>query len=136
MAPPPTREHLIRPERLPRRRLAIARLLHPDARVDVPRPRTRADCAGGERLCPWVSCRHHLYLDYAACDTDTLKLNFPDREPWELADTCALDVADRGGEPRRIVAGLLNVTEDRVRQLEKEGMGKVREAVLAGEDDD
>lgn len=25
------------------------------------RPRTRGECRGAERPCPWVSCRHSLY---------------------------------------------------------------------------
>lgn len=27
------------------------------------RPRTRGECLGGYRPCPWVSCRHHLGVD-------------------------------------------------------------------------
>ncbi len=27
------------------------------------RPRTRAECAGGARPCPWVACEHHLLLE-------------------------------------------------------------------------
>jgi len=29
--------------------------------------------------------------------TGAIKLNFPDLEVWEMTETCALDVADRGG---------------------------------------
>jgi len=29
--------------------------------------------------------------------TGSIKLNFPDKEIWEMEETCALDVADRGG---------------------------------------
>jgi len=31
----------------------------------VVRPITRADCAGGQRPCPFVSCKFHLKLDVA-----------------------------------------------------------------------
>ena len=64
--------------------------------VEERRPRSRADCANGPRPCMFISCKHHLYLDVNP-STGSIKLNFPDREVWELADTCALDVADRGG---------------------------------------
>lgn len=30
---------------------------------DEQRPRTRADCIGRPRPCPWVSCKHHLLVD-------------------------------------------------------------------------
>ncbi|MGN6107941.1 MAG: hypothetical protein ACTHU0_22725 [Kofleriaceae bacterium] len=34
--------------------------------LDIPRPKTRADCRAEARPCPWVSCRHHLLLEVAA----------------------------------------------------------------------
>ena len=62
---------------------------------DVDRPRTRAECADAPRPCPWVACKHHLYLDINP-RTGSIKINFPDLEPWELPHTCALDVAEQG----------------------------------------
>src|SRR5438094_1997367 len=64
--------------------------------TDDARPRTRAECRGGQRPCPWVACKHHLYLDINP-KTGSIKLNFPDLEPWELQQSCALDIADGGG---------------------------------------
>ena len=64
--------------------------------IEESRPRSRADCAGGPRPCLFISCKHHLYLDVNP-GTGSIKLNFPDKEIWELNETCALDVADRGG---------------------------------------
>jgi hypothetical protein len=83
----------------------------------VPRPATRADCEGSERPCPWVSCKHHVYLDVNEA-TGSVKLNFPDLEPWELKETCALDVADRGGVTLEEVGEILNLTRERIRQVE------------------
>lgn len=31
--------------------------------LGIPRPRTRGDCQGEARPCPWVGCRHHNLLD-------------------------------------------------------------------------
>jgi len=41
------------------------------------RPRTRADCKDAPRPCPFVSCKHHLYLDVSP-RTGAIKMNFPD----------------------------------------------------------
>lgn len=101
-----------------RRRL---RLEYPEAdTVHDARPRVRAECEGGPRPCPYVSCRHHLYLD-ASEHTENLKLNFPDLEVWELAHSCSLDVADDGPRTLEQVGELLNMTRERVRQIENEG---------------
>jgi hypothetical protein len=89
------------------------------------RPRVRGDCSAGERPCPWVSCKHHLYLDVIP-ESGSIKLNFPDLEPWELAETCALDVAARGGETLEEVGGLLNITRERIRQVEVRALLKLR----------
>jgi DNA-directed RNA polymerase sigma subunit (sigma70/sigma32) len=53
-------------------------------------------------------------------------MNFPDKEPWELPETCALDVADRGGVTLEEVGGWLNLTRERVRQLEVHALGSKR----------
>lgn len=85
------------------------------------RPLKRSDCADAERPCPHVACRHHLYLDVNP-ETGTIKLNFPDLEVWELTETCALDVADRGPTSLEDVSLLLNVTRERVRQIETQAL--------------
>lgn len=93
---------------------------------DVPRPSTRAECQAVERPCPWVGCRHHLYLDVNP-DTGSIKLNFPDIEPWELAESCSLDVAERAsGMALEDVALQLNLTRERVRQLELIGLRRLK----------
>lgn len=81
------------------------------------RPRTRGECAEGPRPCPFVSCKWHLYIDVNPAN-GTLKLNFPHLEPGELAESCSLDVADRGGVPLEAVGAAMNITRERVRQLE------------------
>jgi len=89
------------------------------------RPRTRAECRNEMRPCPWVACKHHLYLDVNP-RTGSIKLNFPDLEPWELEHTCALDVAEDGGHTLEEVGDITNLTRERIRQLELRGLLELR----------
>lgn len=88
------------------------------------RPVTRADCADGPRPCPWVSCRHHNYLEVGP--EGSIRLNHPDVDPAELADSCSLDVADEDGSILNRVATTLNLTRERTRQVETKALSKVR----------
>lgn len=81
------------------------------------RPETRADCEGHVGPCPWVRCKWHLYLDVNE-DNGNIKINFPDLEVWEMPETCALDVADRGGLTLEEMGVVANLTRERIRQLE------------------
>jgi hypothetical protein len=94
--------------------------------LEEARPRSRADCVNAPRPCMFVSCKHHLYLDVNP-ETGSIKLNFPDREIWELDETCALDVADRGGITLEEVGSIMNLTRERIRQVETRGLVKLRE---------
>jgi hypothetical protein len=95
--------------------------------VDANRPKTRADCVNGPRPCLFVSCKHNLYLDVNP-ETGSIKLNFPDKEIWELEHTCALDVAEKGGITLEEVGEIMNLTRERIRQVETRGLAKLREA--------
>jgi hypothetical protein len=92
---------------------------------DLARPKTRADCIDAPRPCPYVSCSHHLYLD-VSLDTGSVKFNFPDIEVDEMAESCALDVADESGATLERVGEVLNVTRERVRQVEVIALAKMR----------
>jgi hypothetical protein len=85
------------------------------------RPRTRSDCAGVARPCPWVGCKHHLFLDINP-ETGAIKLNFPDLESWELETSCSLDVAERAGVTLEEIGQIMNITRERVRQIEVRGL--------------
>ncbi len=95
------------------------------AELDASRPKVRGDCVEGERPCPYVSCKYNLYVDVNP-RTGSVKMNFPDKELWELAETCALDVADRQGITLEEVGVIMNLTRERVRQLEMRGLTKLR----------
>src|SRR5205814_4598170 len=97
-------------------------------RLHLPEPerhKTRLECVDGERPCPFVACKYHLYLDVNP-SSGSIKLNFPDLEPWELKESCALDVADRGGITLEEVGDLLNLTRERIRQVEVRGLLKLK----------
>lgn len=96
-----------------------------EAFLDRPRPRTRADCAQGPRPCPWVSCRHNLYLDVR--EDGNLKMNFPDREPDEMSASCALDLAEDGPRTLDSIAALMGMSKERARQLEAAAFDKLYE---------
>lgn len=90
----------------------------------IERPRCRADCVNAERPCPFASCKHHLYVDVEP--SGSLKINFPRKELWELEETCALDVAARGGETLEEIGQLLQITRERVRQTEKKFLERLK----------
>ncbi len=117
------RSKTIAMKRLTREELRVGALMYPP--VDVPRPQTRAECCEEARPCPWVACKHHLYLDVNP-DTGSIKINFPDLEPWEMGETCALDVADRGGITLEEVGEIMNLTRERIRQVEVRGLSRLR----------
>jgi hypothetical protein len=116
------RARTISVKRMTKRELEIGRLLYPE--TDYDRPRMRADCAEAPRPCPFVSCKHHLFLDVSA-RTGAIKLNFPDLEVWDMNETCALDVADRGGTTLEEVGAIMNLTRERIRQVEVKALAKL-----------
>jgi hypothetical protein len=118
------RARTISVKRMTKRELEMGRLLYPDVE-GVAKPVTRAECGEGARPCPFVSCKHHLYLDVSA-RTGAIKLNFPDLEVWEMNETCALDVADRGGTTLEEVGAIMNLTRERIRQVEVKGLAKLQ----------
>lgn len=109
--------------RISARELEAGRTLYPNVE-GASRPATRGACAGGERPCPFVSCRHHLYLDVSP-HNGSIKLNFPDLEVEEMTETCTLDVADRGGVTLELIGEIMNLTRIRVDQIETLGLEKM-----------
>ncbi len=81
-------------------------------------PRTRCECIGGPRPCPWGEgssfvCRFHL----------------GEGRP----ESCALDVADRGDLEQHQVAVLLGVSRNRVWQVELAALAKLKRTARAVE---
>ena len=88
------------------------------------RPKTRGECVDGARPCPWLSCHYHLAIEVT--ERGGMKFLFPGVEIEDMAETCALDVADRGGATLIEVAKILNVTRERVRQTEEMAAEKIK----------
>jgi hypothetical protein len=118
------RSKTIAMKRLTKEELRVGALLYPMP-DDVDRPQSRADCQAMPRPCPFVSCKHHLYLDVNP-ETGSIKLNFPDLEVWEMKDTCSLDVADKNGITLEEVGEIMNLTRERIRQVEVRGLIKLK----------
>ncbi|MFO0667868.1 MAG: sigma factor-like helix-turn-helix DNA-binding protein [Polyangiaceae bacterium] len=118
------RARTISVKRMTKRELELGRVLYPDVE-GIQKPKERIECAGGERPCPFVSCQHHLFLDVSA-RTGAIKLNFPDLEVWEMNETCALDIADRGGTTLEEVGAIMNLTRERIRQVEVKALAKLQ----------
>ncbi len=74
-------------------------------------PRTRGDRVNGPRPCPWARCRWHL--------ADA------------TSESCALDVADRGGCTLKGVGYVLHLTRERVRQIEAKAIRKLQHPIRA-----
>lgn len=95
---------------------AELRVLGADEPYD--RPKTRADCANITRPCPYVACKYNLFLDVS--ETGSIILNFPHLEPDQMTadQSCALDLAERGGMTLEDIAVVTNLTRERIRQIE------------------
>jgi len=117
------RARTISVKRMTKRELEIGRMLYPES--DHTKPQQRGECGEGQRPCPYVSCKHHLFLDVSA-RTGAIKLNFPDLEVWDMNETCALDVADRGGTTLEDVGAIMNLTRERIRQVEVKALAKLQ----------
>lgn len=118
----------------------------------IQRPRTRGDCVGGARPCPFVGCAHHLALDITEVGTILLRggyesssgsIAIPIRmtpEDFEREadafiehffeqgrESCELDGADAGGLTLQEVGERSGVTRERVRQIETEALAYLEE---------
>ena len=112
-------------ERLPVVLLQDLPPMDSDAWADTnDRPTTRGQCEDGPRPCPWVGCRFHLFIEESTTGRPGMVFNWPDREPWELPETCTLDVTD-GPRTLEEVGHFLNLTRERIRQVEVVAMRKL-----------
>ncbi len=136
---PRVRAHTVSVKRLSKRELERGAAEYPEQPGrDYLRPRTFEECdsvgLGDLFPCPFVSCKHHLYLDVNP-RTGSIKLNFPGREVDELPATCALRVAQHGRRTLDAVAEVMALTRQRLSQLEDRILDKIRVTALDAAED-
>lgn len=95
------------------------------------RPRTRGECKDGPRPCGFLGCRYNLAIDIGYTGR-SIKFNHPLVDITEMAETCALDVADRGPVGLPELAKLMGLSYDRAFQTVDEALAKLHE--VAGAD--
>lgn len=137
--PPRVRRRTVSIKRLSKRELDRGAAEYPEQPGrDYLRPRTFEECEsvglGDITPCPFVSCKHHLYLDVNP-RTGSIKLNFPGREVDELPATCALRVAAQGGVTLEEVADIIGVVRERIRQVQDRALAQLRGAALEAAED-
>ena len=135
-APPVTREQrrsrrkrairarTISVKRMTKRELELGRMLYPEVEDDRAPAHARASASAASG--PARSSRAST-TSTSTCrrGPGAIKLNFPDLEVWEMTETCALDVADRGGTTLEEVGAIMNLTRERIRQVEVKGLAKL-----------
>ena len=83
-----------------------------------------AACPGRDGPCPWVGCRYHVYLDVNP-RTGSIKINFPGLEPEQFEEPCVLAIARRGALTLEEVGARMNLTRERIRQVEVRALLKL-----------
>lgn len=91
------------------------------------RPSVRKECADVPRPCPFVSCRHNMYLDISR--RGIVQIAHPDLTPDQMDPrySCVLDIADRGAIVLDRIAEIMGLTRERVRQIEMDALRQVWE---------
>lgn len=102
--------------------LTLAKLINDG--LNTERPETRADCPDF-RPCPFVSCRYHMAIDVR--HTGSIIHNFDNIEEHMLRPSCALDVAEKGEHTTREIGEYMNLTGERIRQIERQALNKIAE---------
>ena len=125
----PLKDMMAKQKRKTKRSIAV----NNDEPLEGPRtsrhlPRIRAHCLDGHRPCPYVTCKHNLYLDVSTAGS--ILLNFPHLEPHEMGESCVLDVAERMGMTLEEVGAMFDLTRERIRQVQEKAAEKVKKIVI------
>ena len=95
------------------------------------RPQKREDCIGGERPCPFISCRYHMLWALSSKKRNEAPkdiLSMTDEEivdkALSLSETCVLDVADNGRATFEYIAEILGMTRQAVDHIQNGSVAK------------
>jgi hypothetical protein len=102
-------------------RLAV---LPQEPREGLP-PGGREECRTGPRPCPYVRCKHHLWMRVGEERQGSGNTSVGSTVEPVTWTTCALDVAESGPRSTREIAEWLGVSMRRVQQLIKAGIAKL-----------
>jgi hypothetical protein len=94
-------------------------------------PETRADCANVPRPCPYVACRHHLWLRLKQEQPGNPQAGKQGETTFRPSSmqSCSLDVADKlGGASFDEIGELLGMDSTRARQIAQAALDKLRAA--------
>ena len=90
------------------------------------KPQTRGEC-DFPRPCPFMSCGYHLlWIKYPKWRINGLIEKTDEqvvKEICTMKESCALDLADRGGSTLEEVGEAIGTTRERVRQILGDGKG-------------
>jgi len=83
------------------------------------------------RPCVLVGCRQNLYLDIT--DNGSIKMTRPELEPEEMLEerSCVIDVANNGPLTLDDTGHVLDVSRERIRQLEVKALQQFKQNVEA-----
>jgi hypothetical protein len=120
--------------------MSLVREVQADTREYVTSiPRTWGECqeralGTASNPCVHVRCKHNLLLDVSE-DTGSYKVTWPHLASGHYGDeydalpqhTCALRVAEQGGMTLDEIGEMMNLTRERVRQIETKALLRLRD---------
>jgi hypothetical protein len=115
-------------KRSPKLRIIPPLQLPPEWEMRAGVPRTRGDCGNEPRPCRYVECRHHLWLrlkEEQPGNPQAGKQGETTFRPSTM-QSCALDVADKGGASFDEIGELLGMDSTRGRQIAQAALEKLK----------
>lgn len=95
---------------------------------EIERPRTRGECFGIPRPCPFITCKHHMWGDIRESEI----LVYGNLRPWTLQPdvSCVLDIIDQHGDRTLEEVGkAIGCTRERARQIETVAIQHLKEGI-------
>ena len=100
----------------------------PSKLLKILKPKIRSDCSNIPRPCPFVSCRHNIYLDVNIYSGNIKKIFNEFDSPNDMNfNNCVLDIVDKHGcMTLEDIGKIMNITRERVRQICDASIRKMR----------